>query len=350
MKNKVRSFLQQEIDKQVTPGAVIRVKYKGQIILDEAIGTNSLDGDRIQMTSKHVFDMASLTKVMVTLPAMLQLFESGDIHLHDKVAIFIPAFAKNGKESITLQQLLTHSSGLIAHRPYFERKLTTQEVLDDIFEEQLSYVPDTKVVYSDLGYILLMEVIEQVTGQPLQEYAHQHLFQPLGMNDTKYKPSYERDQYAPTEYLEHLQDHKYGIVHDDNTEFMGGISGHAGLFSTMDDISQFTQMLENNGRHDGKQIVDPLWLTKSRGNLTSFSTESRGLGWQLKGEGFSPAGDLMSPLTYGHTGYTGTSFYIDPLEELTVILLTNRVYFGRHDPIVRLRPQLHNIIVTNLTN
>ena len=350
MREKVNSFLQQEIDNHVTPGSVIRIKHKGKVILDEAIGTNSLEDDRVAMTSKHVFDMASLTKVMVTLPVMLQLLESGDIHLHDKVATFLPGFAKNGKESMTLQQLLTHSSGLIAHRPYFARKLTTQEVLADIFEEQLAYASDTKVVYSDLGYILLMAVIEKVTGQPLHEYAQQHVFQPLGMKDTGYLPKYERAQYAPTEYLEHLKDHKYGIVHDDNTEFMGGISGHAGLFSTIEDVSIYTDMLENDGMHEGKHILNPEWLRKSRENFTPFSDESRGLGWQLKGQGFSPAGDLMSPITYGHTGYTGTSFFIDPSRELTIILLTNRVYFGRHDPIIRLRPRLHNIIVTNLTN
>lgn len=350
LRHKVLAFLQQEIDKHVTPGAVIRIKHKGKVILEEAIGTNSLKDDCVTMTSRHIFDMASLTKVMVTLPVMLQLLESGDIHLNDKVAKFLPGFAKNGKESITLRQLLTHSSGLIAHRPYFERKLTTPEVLADILEEQLSYESDQKVVYSDLGYIFLMAVMEKVTGQPLEDYSKQHLFHPLGMMDTGYLPKYERIQYAPTEFLEHLKDHKYGIVHDDNTEFMGGISGHAGLFSTMKDVSNFTDMLENDGMCEGKQIVHPEWLRKSRENFTPFSDESRGLGWQLKGQGISPAGDLMSPTTYGHTGYTGTSFYIDPSRELTVTLLTNRVYFGRQDPIIRLRPRLHNIIVTNLAN
>lgn len=348
MKDKVCSFLQYEIDKQVTPGAVVRVMHKGKIILDEALGTNSLDADRVRLTSKHVFDMASLTKVMVTLPSMLKLLEFGAIHLHDKVATFVPEFARSGKESVTLQQLLTHSSGLIAHRPYFERKLTTDEVLSEIFEESLAYTSDTKVVYSDLGFILLMAVIEKVTGESLNKFAHEHVFKPLRMKDTLYTPSYARHQYAPTEYAEHLQDHKYGIVHDDNTEFMGGISGHAGLFSTMEDVSVFTQMLENNGMHGGVQILDPSWLKKARENFTPYSVDSRGLGWQLKGDGASPIGDLMSPLTYGHTGYTGTSFYIDPLNELTVILLTNRVYFGRHDPIIRLRPRLHNIIVSHL--
>ena len=349
MKEKVFQFLQNEIDKKVTPGAIIHVKHKGEIVLHEALGTNSLKVDQVPLTNKHVFDMASLTKVMVTLPAMLQLLESGDIHLNDKVGTFIPGFNKHGKEVVTLKQLLTHSSGLIAHRPYFTRKLSTQDVLTDIYEETLVYTPDSQVVYSDLGYILLMKVIETVTSQSLEEYAYHQIFQPLGIHDTKFNPNYQRHQYAPTEYLEHLQDHKYGIVHDDNTEFMGGISGHAGLFSTIDDVVIFTRMLENDGRHEGKQLLDSNWLHKSRENFTTYANESRGLGWQLKGPGFSPIGDLLSSLTYGHTGYTGTSFYIDPPNELTIILLTNRVYFGRQDPIIRLRPRLHNLIVTNLT-
>ena len=349
MKEEVVTFLQNEIDKKVTPGAVIRIKHRGRVILDEALGTNSLQKDQVLMTKQHIFDMASLTKVMATLPAMLQLVESGDIHLHDKVATFIPEFAKHQKSHITIKHLLTHSSGLIAHRPYFQRKLSTTKVLDDIFEEKLSYPLDSEVVYSDLGYILLMSVIENVTGQSIQDYVQNHIFKPLGMLQTGYCPKYERHQYAPTEYLEHLMDHKYGIVHDDNTEFMGGVSGHAGLFSTMDDVSIFTTMLENEGGHNGKQILNSRWLAKSRENFTSFSTESRGLGWQLKGRGSSPIGDLMSDATYGHTGYTGTSFYIDPVEQLTIILLTNRVYFGRQEPMIRLRPRLHNLIVSNLS-
>ncbi|MFS0688648.1 serine hydrolase domain-containing protein [Sporosarcina sp. 179-K 8C2 HS] len=348
MKEAVRSFLQREIDQQITPGAVIRIRHIGKIILEEAVGTNSLEEDKVPITSSHLFDMASLTKVMVTLPAILQLCEAGEIHLHDKVATFIPSFEKHGKESMTIKQLLTHSSGLIAHRPYFERKLSATQVLKEIEEEKLEYTPDTDVVYSDLGFILLMEIIEKVTGQKIDEYSRLHLFEPMGMKDTGYTPKYERQRYAPTEYYDHLQGHKYGVVHDDNTEFMGGISGHAGLFSTMEDLSVFTAMIENDGMHEGKRILDPNWLALSRRNFTPFAGESRGLGWQLKGSGASAAGDLMSQSTYGHTGFTGTSFYIDPEKELTVMLLANRVYFGRHLAALRLRPRLHNIIYTSL--
>lgn len=348
MKEAVRKFLQREIDLQVTPGAVIRVRHKGEVILDEAFGTNSLEEDKVPVTGSHLFDMASLTKVMVTLPAILQLCEAGEIHLHDKIATFIPSFGKHGKEAVTVKQLLTHSSGLIAHRPYFERKLAAAQVLKEIEEEKLEYAPDTDVVYSDLGFILLMEIIEKAAGQKIDEYAWKHLFGPMGMKDTGYLPDGGRQRYAPTEYYDHLNGHKYGIVHDDNTEFMGGISGHAGLFSTMEDLSVFTKMLENGGMHEGRKILHPDWLALSKRNFTPFAGESRGLGWQLKGSGASPAGDLMSEGTYGHTGFTGTSFYIDPEKELTVMLLTNRVYFGRHLAMLRLRPRLHNIIYTSL--
>ncbi|WP_432357271.1 serine hydrolase domain-containing protein [Sporosarcina sp. UB5] len=348
MKEAVRNFLQREINQNVTPGAVIRVRHKGKIIFDESIGTNSLEEDKVPITSSHLFDMASLTKVMVTLPAILQLCEAGEIHLQEKIATFIPSFRKHGKESMTIKQLLTHSSGLTAHRPYFERKLSSAEVLKEIEEETLEYAPDTDVVYSDLGFILLMDIIEKVTGQSIGEYARLHLFERMGMKDTGYNPASERQRYAPTEYDEHLNSYKYGIVHDENTEFMGGISGHAGLFSTMEDLSVFTKMIENDGVHEGKKILDLHWLALSKRNFTPFADESRGLGWQLKGSGASPAGDLMSESTYGHTGFTGTSFYIDPDKELTVMLLTNRVYFGRHLAMIRLRPRLHNIIYSSL--
>ncbi|TWT25375.1 serine hydrolase [Planomicrobium sp. CPCC 101110] len=348
MRDKAVSFLQREIDRQTTPGAVIRVKHKGRILLNEALGTNSLGKDKTELTTRHVFDMASLTKVMVTLPLVLQLLESGDIYLHDRVTTFFPEFAAHGKENIRIQQLLSHSSGLPSHRHYFEQKRTVQEIYSAICGEQLAYAPGTKVEYSDLGFILLMGIVEKATGKSIEECAQQHLFGPMGMNNTKYRPDYKRSQYAPTEWSERLQDHKYGIVHDENTESMGGVSGHAGLFSTLGDTAIFTDMLENDGMHAGRRILHPLWLKKSRENFTPFSDECRGLGWQLKDEGPGPMGDLMSPLSYGHTGFTGTSFYIDPVCETSVILLTNRVYFGRQDAIIRLRPRLHNIILANL--
>ncbi len=348
MKERILSFLQKEIDGQVTPGTAILIKWQGKTILKEAIGTNSLEDDRVPLTTRHLFDVASLTKVMATLPAVLQLLESGEIYLQDKVARFLPEFGRNGKGDVSLRQLLTHSSGLAAHRHYYEKRLSYEEVLNSICEEQLVYQPDTEVIYSDLGYMLLGEVISRITAQPFQRYVRDNVYKPMGMDSTGFLPKGERQHFAPTEYLEHLGGHKYGIVHDDNTEFMGGISGHAGLFSSLEDIEKYCDMLESDGYCKGRKILHPHWLRKSRENFTPFSKEARGIGWQMKGTGPSPIGDLLSSRTYGHTGFTGTSFYLDPENELYIVLLTNRVYFGRHDAMIRLRPRLHNLVMSNL--
>lgn len=348
MRDVVRTFLQNEIDKEVTPGAIIRIRHKGEVIVDEALGTTSLEVERVPVNGSTVYDMASLTKVMVATPIILQLLERGELYLHDRVAAFIPEFGANGKDNVRLRHLLTHTSGLAAHRHYFADRLTKEQVYQEIYKETLIYEPETQVVYSDLGFIMLMAIIEKVTGQKIEAYAEQHLFAPMGMHDTKFRPDFEKMRFAPTEFLEHIGGHKYGIVHDDNTEFMGGISAHAGLFSTMDDLEVFTKMLENGGQHDGNQILHPLWLQKAREDFTPYSEDARGIGFELKARGAGPIGDLLSPKTYGHTGFTGISFYIDPERELTIMLLTNRVYFGRKDPIVRLRPRLHNLIVANL--
>jgi len=348
MQDKVREFLLTEINRQVTPGAIIRVRHKGKTILDEALGATSLDAGQSTVDEHTIFDMASLTKVMVTLPLILQLLEQGKLYLHDKVSTFIPEFAAGGKGDVRIRQLLTHSSGLPAHRHYFERQLTKEQVYQEIHNEAFVYDPDTKVVYSDLGFIMLMAVIEKVTDRPIEQYAEEQLFAPMGMVDTGFLPNHAKSRIAPTEFLEHIGGHKYGIVHDDNTEFMGGISGHAGLFSSMHDLARFTVMLENGGIYEGEQILHPLWLAKAREDWTPYSEDARGLGFELKSRGPGPVGDLLSPSTYGHTGYTGTSFYIDPERELSILLLTNRVYFGRKEPMIRLRPRLHNLIAANL--
>lgn len=348
MRGTIIQFLSEEIKNRTMPGAVIRVKHKGEWVLQEAVGHNSTEQDQVNMTDELLFDVASLTKVMATLPSVLKLLETGDMYLNDRVAYFLPEFGKNGKGDVTIRQLLTHSSGLISHRPYFERKLNYESVLKEIFDDQLTYQPDTAVVYSDLGYMLLGEVVKVVSGAPLEEFARETIFEPLRMQQTGFLPKRERQEVAPTEYLDHIGGHKYGIVHDDNTEFMGGVSGHAGLFSTIGDVTKYCEILENEGIYNGKKILNPAWLRKSKENFTPFSEESRGLGWQLRGIGPSPAGDLMSPFAFGHTGFTGTSFYLDPVHETTIILLTNRVYFGRHERMNRMRPRLHNLIMAHL--
>ncbi|WP_047984459.1 serine hydrolase domain-containing protein [Ornithinibacillus californiensis] len=344
MREKVLAFLKKEIELEHIPGAVIHVSHKGKVILEEALGNRVVFSEKAPMQIDTVFDLASLTKVVATLPVMLKLMDDGEIRLDDRVSFFLPEFANEGKEHITLRHLLTHTSGLPAHVEYFKEKLNTEQVLERIYNQPLVYPTGEKVVYSDLGLITLYKVIEKVTGEEFTRFVGREVFTPLEMKETVFKPAFPAERYAVTEYNENLKAYKSGIVHDDNTEFMGGISGHAGLFAPVRDLTNFAKMIENNGAFKGKQIISEAALNLSRKNYTSFDEEYRGLGWILKGPTYSSCGDFFSDTSYGHTGFTGTSIWFDPEVDLHVILLTNRVHFGRKPPILRLRPRLHNII------
>lgn len=344
MRDNVLQFLKREIDLQHIPGAVLHVSYKGEVLLHEAIGNRVVYPKKAPMKIDTIFDMASLTKVIATLPAVLKLIDRGEIRLDDPVAYFLPAFATEGKADITLRHLLTHTSGLTAHQPFYEEYLTDDQVMNRIYKEKLKAVPGGKVIYSDLGFITLYKVIEKVTRINFADFVDQEVFKPLEMFETTFNPIFPRERYAATEYSEKLSDYKHGIVHDDNTESMGGLSGHAGLFSTMNDLQNYALMIENDGIFNGKQILSRTGLHLSRNNFSIFDREYRGLGWMLKSPTLSSCGDLFSGESYGHTGFTGTSIWFDPTVHLHVILCTNRVHFGRKPHIIRLRPRLHNII------
>lgn len=344
LRAKVVEFLQKEIDSDHIPGAVLSVTHRGENIVRKAIGNRVVFPEKAPMTLETVFDLASLTKVIATLPAMLKLIDHGEIRLDDTVSHFLPRFSERGKDDVVIRHLLTHTSGLPSHKSYFADALTTDEILESIFHEPLEYSTGSKVVYSDLGLITLYKIIETVTGMPFAQFLAEEFFMPLGMNETGFNPSFEKSRYAVTEYSEALQDYKAGIVHDENTESMGGVSGHAGLFSTVNDLAKFASMIENDGVYQGKRILSEASLQLSRKNFTPFAEEHRGLGWILKSPAYSSCGDLFSEFSYGHTGFTGTSIWFDPEVELSVILLTNRVHFGRKPPILRLRPRLHNLI------
>ncbi|WP_277673524.1 serine hydrolase domain-containing protein [Piscibacillus halophilus] len=348
MRKQVLKFLENEIEQQHIPGAVIHVSRKDETLVDEVIGYRTIYPERTPMMYDQVFDVASLTKVIATLPSFLILLERGILRLHDRVSYFIPEFGARGKEDITLFHLLTHTSGLPAHRPYFLEKLNREQVLFRICDEHLIHPVGEKVVYCDLGYILLFEIMERVTGEKFEEFTKREVFTPLDMTETTFLPKFPKERYAPTEYNQALGEYKHEVVHDDNAEFMGGVSGHAGLYSTMSDIINFTDMLLNDGIYQGRPFLSKASLDLTRMNHTPFDSLGRGLGWQLNTDLASPCGSLFSKETYGHTGYTGTSFYIDPGHQLRVILLTNRVHFGRKDPIIRLRPRLHNVIKANI--
>lgn len=345
MKQKITAFLKNEIDQKHIPGAVIQVNHKGQTVFEEAFGQRiDYENEQEPMQIDTVFDLASLTKVVATLPSILKLIDTGDIYLGDKVAHFIPEFGKHEKEQVTIQHLLTHTSGLTSHRPFYEEDVSPEEIFEAIYKETLEYEPGTQVVYSDLGFILLRKIVEIVTGMPFEEFVQQKIFEPLEMKETTFLPHFPKDRYAATEYDANRETYKLGIVHDENTEALGGISGHAGLFSTISDLNHYVTMIENEGQYKNKRILSQNALRLAKQNFTSSLNEKRGLGWQMKTGSQTPCGDYFSDQTYGHTGFTGTSIYFDPMVDLSVILLTNRVHYGRQPEILRLRPRLHNII------
>lgn len=344
MKKYILEFLQKEIDSGHIPGAVIHVSHQGEKVLSEAIGNRSVSPEKKPMTMDTVFDLASLTKVTATLPAILKLIDHGEVRLDDPVATFLPAFVRNGKEDVKIRHLLTHTSGLPAHRAFHQEAATADEVLEKIYDAPFASPVGKKVAYSDLGFMTLYKVVEEAAGDVFKQFVDREIFAPLEMEETAFNPSFEKNRYAVTEYNEMLQDYKCGLVHDENAEAMGGVSGHAGLFSTVGDLQNFAEMIENKGIFKGKRILSEATLTMSRKNYTPFDNEHRGMGWMMKNPEAASCGDLFSESAYGHTGFTGTSIWFDPEVDLHVILLTNRVHFGRHSYMIRLRPRLHNMI------
>lgn len=345
MKEQVLKIMKQAVAEKQTPGVVVQVMKDDEVIFQEAVG-NRIDFKQEQepMAFDTIFDLASLTKVVATLPAALKLIDEGVLALNDPVSYYIPEFAQQGKQDIRLLHLLTHTAGLKAFYNFFEDDLTKEDIYQQIYQDKLYYEMNTKVVYSDLGFMLLSRIIEVATGQPFNDYVQQNIFAPLEMNHTAFNPKFPVERYAATEFSEKLNTYKLGVVHDENTESVGGISGHAGLFSTIADLGNYTSMIQNNGLYKGNKILSASGIQLSQQNFTPFADDYRGLGWQLKRSSFTTCGDYFSDKAYGHTGFTGTSIWFDPEINLNVIILTNRVHYGRDAEIMRLRARVHNIV------
>ena len=341
MKKVVVNYLREEVDKWHLPGAVILVSHKGKVILKEAVGFRSVYPEKEPMKLDTVFDLASLTKVVATLPAVLKLKDSGAIQLRDSVQKFIPHFANH---SVTIQHLLTHTSGLPTSIKYYKTNFTFDEIIHYIGTAKMDAPAGTQVVYSDTGFIVLKKIVEAAAKQEFTSFLQKEFFTPLQMNRTLFNPTFPKDRYAATEYSTVINNYKCGEVHDENAFYMGGISGHAGLFSTADDLGNFAEMIENNGDYQGKQLLKEETVVDSKKRFTADPSDYRGLGWQLKGEGYNACGDLFSDESYGHTGFTGTSIWFDPRESLHIILLTNRVHLGRERNILSIRERVHTLV------
>ncbi len=304
------------------PGAVLLIGRKGEVVYRKAYGESSLEPKRAPMTPETVFDMASLTKVLATTSSVMRLFEQGQIRLNDPVAKFIPEFGKYGKEEITIRQLLTHYSGLredLDLKVPWTGKDTAYQMAN---EEKLVSPPGAIFRYSDINFIVLGELVERLSNMSLDHYADAHIFLALGMKNTRFLPPQDwLPRIAPTEYDDH-NIMLHGVVHDPTARRMGGVAGHAGLFSTADDVSKFAQALLEGKFPLPAAVVEKMTTPQQPPTATIM----RGLGWDIDSPFATNRGDLLPIGSYGHTGFTGTSLWIDPSTDTYIILLTNGVH------------------------
>lgn len=298
--------------------------------------------NEIQMHRNTVFDIASLTKVVATLPAILKLLESGCLDLSDPLYLYLPSFKEN-HSSITLKHLLTHTSGFQPGIKFYQKGYSLEESINVISDITDRDKPDEKVVYSDLNFIIIGFIVEKISGQSLKEYTQKNIYNTLNMGDTCFLPSEKKfTNIAATEFDKKLNEYQWGIVHDENARQFGGVSGHAGLFSTMADLASYCQMILNKGSLKGQKIFSEETINLSLSLATEKLNLNRALGWELYNNP-SWSGQFLRD-GFGHTGFTGTSLWLDPNKGIAVIILTNRVHFGRDTNISRFRRILHNLV------
>jgi CubicO group peptidase (beta-lactamase class C family) len=308
------------------PGAAVVVGRKGAVVWERGFGRlDWTDESEPVSPTESVYDLASLTKVVGTTTALMILYDQGKIHLDDPVSKYIPEFSGGDKDLVTLRLLLEHRSGLPAGRDLWRIAHTPEEAREAVIQTPLAYHPDQYYEYSDLGADMLGFVVEAASGQRLDQFLAEHVWQPLGMEDTFFKPADSlRVRIAPTEVNPPRGYPLRGEVHDENAFALGGIAGHAGLFSSASDLAVFAQMMLNGGEYGGTRLIADSTVTL----FTTRAARTRALGWDTcAGDG--SCGKYLSERAYGHTGFTGTSLWIDPDRDMFVILLTNRVHAAR---------------------
>ena len=343
--SRVSEYLAKAVEKSEVPGVVVGVTTKDKLIYKKANGYAHYN-QKIRMQENTIFDLASLTKVVSTLPVILQLLDYGLLDLDDPVSFYLSSFEKNHCD-ITIKHLLTHTSGFPAEIKFYQQELDKTAAIEMIAQITDKKTVGEKGIYSDLNYILLGAIAELLVNQTLDVYSKKAIFEPLGMKNTIFNPPEQlKNNIAATEFMEAIQDYQWGKVHDENAHYFGGISGHAGLFSTLEDLSIYARMLLNNGRYKEKQILSTQSIRLSSQSFTSHLNLNRGLGWELY---HSPSfsGQFLQN-GFGHTGFTGTSIWMSKKHGYAIILLTNRVHFGRGKNIGRLRRIVHNLIANSM--
>ena len=352
--------VESEIKQGRLPGAVVLVGQNDGVVWRKAYGARAVEPAREVMTADTVFDVASLTKVVATATSIMILVERGRVRLNDPLSKYIPEIKGEGRERITIELLLTHRSGYAPDFDLREQWTGYDEAMKRLVIEPLRNPPGTRFVYSDIGYIALGEVVRRASGLPLDQFAQQNIFTPLGMRDTRFRPAAAmRPRIAPTEkrrgQLAYLGDSSEnagpdaekwlrGEVHDPTSYRMNGVAGHAGLFSTAGDLAIYAQMMLNGGIYKGHRILSPLTVSEmTRPRIVADSGWTRGLGWDMNSSFSTNRGELFPLGSFGHTGFTGTSIWIDPASRMFVIFLSNRVHPDGKGDVGALRGRVASI-------
>jgi CubicO group peptidase (beta-lactamase class C family) len=323
LRDTVRDVLEQAVADSAFPGAVAVIGSRDGILASYGVGV--LDRTiPVRPDEATLWDLASLTKVVALTSAMIVLVDEGRIDLDAPVQRYLPEWTGEGKERVTVRHLLTHSSGLPAWRPLYKEAVGPAEAAALVLATPLDTVPGARMVYSDLGIVLAGKIVERITGKPLDVFVRERVFEPLGMTSTMYRPDSSLiARIAPTEFDPWRQRQPRGEVHDENAFALGGVAGHAGLFSTARDLSRFARMYLTGGTLDGVRFARPETLARFTMRQDP-ALSHRAIGWETP-TGSNSAGHLLSASAFGHTGFTGTSIWIDPERDLFVVLLTNRV-------------------------
>jgi uncharacterized protein YbbC (DUF1343 family)/CubicO group peptidase (beta-lactamase class C family) len=357
----IEPLVTQAIDDKKLPGAVVLIGRGNDVVYQKAIGNRAVQPAAEAMTLDTVFDLASLTKVVATTTSVMILIEEGKVRLSDRVSTFIPGFERYGKADITIRHLMTHVSGLRPDLDLGDDSWSGSDTAITLaIEEVPADPPGARFVYSDINYFLLGDIVRRVSGMPLNEFAKTRIFGPLGMKDTMFlPPASMQARIAPTEKCTALgwpcegPDSKWlrGVVHDPTARRMGGVAGHAGLFSTAADLSMFCRMLLNGGAYNGTRILSPLTVAKMTTPATPGAERNvRGLGWDMDSSFSSNRGELLPLGSFGHTGFTGTSLWIDPTTKMYVVFLSNRVHPDGKGDVTPLRARVATVAASAINS
>ena len=358
IRDSVKRVLDRALADSAFPGAIAVVGTRSRVIAQYAVG--HLDWAPSPPPDEHtLWDLASLSKVVGMTSGMMQLVSQGKVDLDAPVQRYFPNWTGPGKERVTIRHLLTHTSGLPSFKPYDEITHDPDSLAKLMFATPLDTTPGVRMVYSDIGAYMAGRVLEKVSGETLDAYVHAHVFEPAGMHETMYKPPASLlDRIAPTEVDPRRGGLVRGKVHDERAYYLGGVSAHAGIFSSTHDLARFAQMYLNDGVTDGTRILPSAQIRQFTSYVDS-TFSNRGIGWQkpdLPGMKFtSPsaawAGSRMSTQAFGHTGFTGTSIAIDPPHDIFIILLSNRVNPTRaNNKITAVRRQLADAVMSTVLN